>query len=175
MKLPAARLGRRPLCARSPRETYARDHLPPGQRGGRVGICQRRRVCLRQQTTAMGWRRQLPAVQFNRSRHDAGALDRFSQPSDRERCVPFWKKMQGDALAFQCPQARAIHPLAVGKLHGVIICRELSDADQIIKSEHYGTDRTAKYADPEPPFSEAAMHRREGPLRALASNSPNKP
>ena len=34
-----------------------------------------------------------------------------------------------------------IHPRAVGKLHPVTICCELSDADQIIKSKHGGTDR----------------------------------
>ena len=38
-------------------------------------MCRRRRVCLRQQTTAMRRRRQLPAVQFNRSR--------MAQPSRR--------------------------------------------------------------------------------------------
>ena len=37
-------------------------------------MCRRRRICLRQQTSnapvtpTAGWRRQLPAVQFNRSR-----------------------------------------------------------------------------------------------------------
>ena len=44
----------------------------------------RRRVCLRQQLTATRWRRQLPSVQFNRSRRDAGALDRLAEASDGE-------------------------------------------------------------------------------------------
>ena len=52
----------------------------------------RRRVCLRQQTTATGWRRRLPAVQFNRSRRDAGVLDRLGQPSDRETVFFFFLK-----------------------------------------------------------------------------------
>jgi hypothetical protein len=37
-------------------------------------------------------------------------------------------------------RAPALHPRAVGKLHRVTICREFSDADQIIKSKHGGTD-----------------------------------
>ena len=44
-------------------------------------------------------------------------------------------------LALQSPQRPQIHPRAVGKLHRVTICRALSDSDQIIKSEHGGTDR----------------------------------
>ena len=55
-------------------------------------MCRRRRVCLREQTTATGWRRQLPAVQFNRSRRDAGALDRFGQPSDGATVHPSRKR-----------------------------------------------------------------------------------
>ena len=51
-------------------------------------------------------------------------------------------KMEGElGLPFQCPQRAQIHPRAVGNLYRVIICRELSDADQIIKSKHGGTDR----------------------------------
>jgi hypothetical protein len=65
---------------------------------------------LRQQTTATRWRRQLPSVQFNRSRRDAGALDRLAEASDGR------------------------------KLTAVTICHELSDADQIIKFENGGTD-----------------------------------
>ena len=53
--------------------------------------------------------------------------------------------MQGDlASRFKVRSARAIHPRAVGRLHRIIICRELSDADQIIKSEQVGTDPRLK-------------------------------
>ena len=65
---------------------YARDTTPVWSAWAEGRHDRRRRVCLRQQTTATGWRRRLPAVQFNRSRRDAGALDRLGQPSDRERC-----------------------------------------------------------------------------------------
>ena len=88
-------------------------------------------------TPTAGWRRQLPAVQFNRSRmaqhvrmhleadlgRDVGALDQ-----------PIWPR-------FQCPQRPQVHPRAVGKLPRVTICRELRHSAQIIKSEHSGTDR----------------------------------
>ena len=53
---------------------YARDITPVWSAWAEGRHGRRRRVCLRQQTTATGWRRQLPAVQFNRSRRDAGPL-----------------------------------------------------------------------------------------------------
>jgi hypothetical protein len=104
-----------------------------------MGQCvPRTRVCWRQQTTATRWR-QLPAADLSR---DAGALDQLAEASDCERCTALGNKIERPiwprALV---PAARAIHPRAVGKLHRVIVCRELSDADQIIKSKK-GGDRS---------------------------------
>ncbi len=49
-----------------------------------------------------------------------------------------------NAKAALAPAAPAIHPLAVGKLDRVIICREFSDVDQIIKFEHGGDGSAAE-------------------------------
>ena len=72
------------LRARTAPRVYARDTTPVWSAWAEGRHDRRRRVCLRQQTTATGWRRQLPAVQFNRSRRDAGALDRLAEASDGE-------------------------------------------------------------------------------------------
>jgi hypothetical protein len=58
--------------------------------------------------------------------------------------------MKADLASRFSVAAPAIHPRAVGKLHRVTICREFSDADQIIKSEHGGTDRRPFYARERP-------------------------
>ena len=103
-------------------------------------------VCWRQQTTATRWR-QLPAGLFGRVHmhleanlgRDAGALDQLAEASDFG--APLSETKVKAALV---PAAPAIHPRAFGKLHPVTVCRELSDADQIIKFENGGTDRRLK-------------------------------
>lgn len=51
--------------------------------------------------------RQLPAVQFNRSGRDAGALDPFGQPTDRERRTPLGNESEG---RFSNRSARSSRP-----------------------------------------------------------------
>ena len=58
-------------------------------------------------------------------------------------------------IAFS-PKIGNLHRVIIGKLHGVTIRRELEHSDQIIKSEHIGTDRSRflraiPYAGPRTP------------------------
>ena len=96
---------------------YARDYPRPVQRGGRVGICRRRRGRMAQHV-------RMHKADLGR---DAGALDRLAEASDCERCRP---------------QRAQIHPRAFGNLHLSPSAANSDNSDQIIKSEH-GGDRSA--------------------------------
>ena len=145
-----------------------RPTSPARPMGGAVG-CRRRRVCLRR-------RRQLPAGDANCRRCNSIAAAwrsmfgwHFSKPilaATPARSISLPRpaiangaplsetKVKAD-LAARFSLARSqIHPRAVGNLHRVTICHELSDADQIIKSKPGGTDRRQKRAwrlTPSPP------------------------
>ena len=87
-------------------------------------MCRRRRVCLRQQTTA--------------TLATAGLL----WPANA-RCKgrPFLKKKEGRAL--QCPQRAQFIP-EQSETYIVTICRKLGHSHQIITSEHGGTETAEK-------------------------------
>ena len=61
--------------------------------------------------------------------------------------------------------ALAIHPRAVGKLHRVIICRELGDSHQVIKSKPGGTDQRRKKQNDREDFLSSQNKAGSAPLR----------
>ena len=78
-------------------------------------------------TPTAGWRRQLPAVQFNRShmaqhvgchlKADARSIS-LASPETANGAPLSETKVKADVgLALQCPQRPQIHPRAFGNLH----------------------------------------------------------
>jgi hypothetical protein len=69
------------------------------------------------------------------------------RPAMVQRCAPSETKNEGRLWPRASVSRPQIHPRAVGNVHRAAICRELSDSNQLIKSEHGGT----LYARDHPP------------------------
>ena len=93
-----------PFAQSAPRLAGRPTSYPrPVQRGGRVGICRRRRVCLRQQTTATRWHDK--CRRCNSIAADAMPALSISLARTVQRCTPLRNESEAQlGLALRCPQ-----------------------------------------------------------------------